>query len=379
MDISTAPIIVFGESSASVFLIQELIKQNESIFWVNGSGVRLIPVMPYVKSEKALGILLNAKRSLDPTPKTHELERGVFHRVFRNKAFKLPTWVRAANKDAQEEAFRELVWKPEQTFLGTQEFRLQGITPVQIETELRKSFETHPSIRKIQNTPIVEFEVYEQGGKVQFADGAMTEFKQFYFCDSLSELKALPKLAPVFQYPLSGMKSNQMMNAIQVVFHHSGTLNQPTDIGFVIPLNRDAGEDFDRDVLGYFLDDRTSVWTVFLKPSECEENHEIMKKLRKLKQALNRAFEGADFLSSITEEQFRFEENCLMVEGHLKVSHSNMDFVLLPDSFGFTHALDALAERFKIEATEFDLVHEVQVHQALDTPRPETDTTAPDL
>ena len=358
---TTSPVIVFGESSASVFLIHELTKQNESVLWVNGSGTRLIPVMPYVKSEKALGTLLAAQNSLDDEPYARPLERGTFHRVFRSKAFKFPVWKRAASLEAQEESFVEMVWSPEQAFLGVQEFRMGGLTPVQIENELRARFENHSLVKKVQNTPIVEFEVFEHGGKIQFADGLITEFKQFYFCDSLNELRTIPKLTSVFKHPLSGVKSSNQMNALQVVFHHSVALNQSTDVGFVVPMNRDAGETFDRDVLGYFLDERTSVWTVFLQQSECEENHDIMKKLRKLKQSLNRAFDSPeflaegkkDFLSTVEKEQFRFEENCLMPEGELKTSKSNPDFVLLPDCFGLSKALEAVADRFQIEAIEF--------------------------
>jgi hypothetical protein len=380
---TTVPVIVFGESSASVFLINELVKQNESIIWVSGTGTRLIPVMPYVKSEKALSTLLMAQNTLDEKPYARPLERGTFHRVLRNKAFKFPVWKRAASLESQEESFSEMVWSPEQAFMGVQEFRMGGVTPYQIESELRARFENHSQIKKVQNAPVVEFEVFEHGGKVQFANGFITEFKQFYFCDSLNELRALPKLTSVFKHPLSGLKSSSQMNAIQVIFHHSVALEQSTDVGFVIPMNRDAGETFDRDVLGYFLNEMTSVWTVFLQPSECEENHDIMKKLRKLKQSLNRAFDSPeflpegkkDFLSTVQKEQVRFEENCLMTEGELKASKSNPDFVLLPDAFGVSKALESIADRFGIESIEFSLL-ETSMEPTM---RSEPDSASPDL
>jgi hypothetical protein len=381
-----APVIVFGESSASVFLIHELLKQNESILWISGSGSRLIPVMPYVKSELALATLVNAQNSLDATPYARPLEKGTFHRVFRSKSFKFPVWKRATSLSSQEDSLSEMVWAPERAFLGVQEFRIGNLTPVEIENELRKRFESDERVSKIQNNPIVEFEIYEQGGKIQFANGTISEFKQFYFCDSLKELRTLPKLAAVFKHPLSGLKSANQMNALQVVFHHSVSMSQSTDVGLVIPLNRDAGDTFDRDVLGYFLDERTSVWTVFLQASECEENHDIMKKLRKMKQALNRAFEGPeflpegkkDFLATVEKEQFRFEENCLMIDGDLKSSKSNLDFVLLADTFGITKSLEAIAEKFEIPAIEFsDLENEAS---SLDhTVGPEAETSSPDL
>ena len=388
---TNAPVIVYGESSASVFLILELTKQNESIIWVSGSGTRLIPVMPYVKSEKALGMLLSAQNSLDEKPYARPLERGIFHRVFRNKAFKFPVWKRATSIETQEESFAEMVWAPEQSFLGVQEFRMGGLTPVQIENELRARFENHAQIKKIVSTPIVEFEILESGGKVQFADGFITVFKQFYFCDSLNELRSLPKLAAVLKHPLTGLRSSSQMNALQVVFHHSAGLHQSTDVGFVFPLNRDSGETFDRDVLGYFLDETTSVWTVFLQPSECEENHDIMKKLRKLKQSLNRAFESPeflpqgkkDFLATVLKEQFRFEENCLMTEGEVKPSKANLDFVLMTDAFGLTRSLEAIANRFGIEPIEFSDLDSESSEPGLESVEPsagsESDAPTPDL
>lgn len=56
---SNAPVVVFGEGSASVYLISQLVQRNESVVWINGSGARMSAVMPYVKSEKALGTLIN--------------------------------------------------------------------------------------------------------------------------------------------------------------------------------------------------------------------------------------------------------------------------------------------------------------------------------
>lgn len=353
-------VIVFGEGSASVFLISQLIKKGESVVWVSGSGAKLHPVMPYVKSERALGTLLDCQNSLNSQTATHPLEKGTFHRVFRNKGFKLPSWKRTSSLQAQKEVFEELVWAPEQAFLGVEEYRVSGLAPMEIEQALRDQLENHASVTRVQNVPILELEVFEQGGKVQFANKLVVEFKQFYFCDALSELSSIPKLGPVFKHQLSGAKLSSRVSALQVIFHHSTPLKVSSDTGFVIPMNRDAGETFDRDVLGYFVSPTRSIWTVFLQQSECEENHDIMKKLRKLKQSLNRAFESPeflpeskkDFLSTIEKEQFRFEENSLVTEGAFKSSVSNPDYVMLTDAFGFTNTLERIGEIFGIEFVE---------------------------
>lgn len=357
----SAPVIVFGEGSASVFLISQLIKRNESIIWVNGSGSKLTPVMPYVTHGVAMGVLIDSLAVVSEEAFAKPMEQGTFHRVFRNKGFKLPSWKRSANLATQQQSFEELVWLPEQAFLNTLELRMSGLTPARAEEILRSAFEEHPLVKKVQSAPVLEFEVLEHGGKIQFANGFVTEFKEFYFCDSLSELKVIPKLASVFKHPLSGIKSGDRVNALQVTFDHSVSLNQPLDVGLVVPMNRDAGETIDRDVLGYFLDPKKSVWTVFLEPEECEENHDIMKKLRKLKQSLNRAFDNPeflpegkkDFLSTIEKEFFHFESNCLVKAGAFKPSKSNPDFAIICDAFGFSRALQSIGERFQIEAVEF--------------------------
>ncbi len=354
---SNAPVVVFGEGSASVYLISQLVQRNESVVWINGSGARMSAVMPYVKSEKALGTLIHSLNLLPEAKAPGSMEKGTFHRVFRNKSFKLPSWKRSSNLDAQKQAMESSVWTPEQSFLGVEEFRAKGVSPFLLEEALREQMENHPSVSRVLNVPIVELEVFEQGGKIQFANKMMTEFKQFYFCDVLSELKTLPKLGTVFQHQLDKVKTASRVSAVQVTFYHSVPFTSSLDTGLVIPMNRDSGETFDRDAIGYFVSPTRSVWTVFLQPSECEENHEIMKKIRKIKQSLNRAFESPellpegkkDFISTIEKEQVRFEDNCLFTEGSFKPSKSNPDYVLITDAFGPTLLLERIADHFGIQ------------------------------
>jgi len=349
---ANAPVIVYGEGSSSVFLIHELIKRNEHIVWVGGSGAPLLPLMPHMKSEMALAVLASAAEST-ATVFQGRLEKGLCHRVFRNKSFKLSNWKKA----------EEQTWLPELSYLGADECRMEGLDPILLEEKLRARFETHPLITRVQNAPVIEFEVYTSGGKIQFSNGLITEFKQFYYCDDLASLKSFPKLLPIFKNQMKGVKLGARMGALQVVFHHSTPLKQFMNRGLVIPMNRDSGETFDRDVLGYFVEPTRSVWTVFLNPSECEENHEIMKKLRKLKQSLNRAFESPEFLpegkkefmATVEREQVRFEEAALHTEGNLEASASNPDFVLFTDSFGQTRSLERLAMHFGVKLPEIQI------------------------
>jgi hypothetical protein len=358
--------MVFGDGSAAVHLVNELVNQGRSVIWSEGSGARLSPVMPYVKSELALGVLLHSAKSealiadAITTAAPMTAEKGTFHRVFRNKAFKLGTWKKGYDLVVQQTNFENNTWKPEQAFLGVTEFRIANSSPLLIEQNIRVSLAGHPLVRKIASAPITEVEVYEKGGTIQFANGEVAAFSEFFFCDSISELKSVPKLAGVFKHQLGNVKMNSRMSAVQVTFQHSVALKQKIETGLVIPMNRDSGETFDRDVLGYFLNDTTSVWTVFMQTSETEENHEIMKKIRKLKQSLNRAFDNPEFLpegskefmATVEKELVRFEEGYLVTEGKFKSSEANHDFVLLTDSFGLTHTLEKIGERFGIAAVD---------------------------
>lgn len=357
------PVLVFGEGSAAVFLIAQLLKHNESIIWVKDSGSQVWPVMPYVKSELALGALIDTHQIISNEVFANPIEKGTAHRVFRNKGFKMPGWKRSSNLETQQQAFEDTVWAPEQSYLGVTELRIAGLSTMRIEQELRTALEINPAVKKVEMAPVVEFEVFEHGGKVQFTNGFITEFKQLFYCGPLAELKAIPKLATVLKHQMAKAKTSSAVSALQVVFQHSEPLAQSIETGLVIPMNRDSGETFDRDVLGYFSEPTRSVWTVFLQADEIEENHEIMKKLRKLKASLNKAFDSPDFLpqgkkdfmATVEKEMFRFEEGFLVIEGEYKQSTANADFVLLNDSFGLTYALEQIAVRFDIPALEFNV------------------------
>ncbi|NDG84288.1 MAG: hypothetical protein EBX52_04525 [Proteobacteria bacterium] len=361
---SNAPVIVFGEGSSAIFLLSELIERNENVFWVDGAGATLLPVQPQVKSELALGILAKNARNLG-FQTGGSIEKGLCHRVYRSKAFKPSNW-----KKMEAET-----WAPELFFLGADECRVEDLNPALIQESLRERLLTHPLVTRIENTPVIEFEIFPTGGKIQFAGGAMTEFRQLYFCDDFAALKAFPKLSTIFKNQMKNIRPASRFGAIQVVFHHSAPIRQVLNRGLVIPMNRDSGETFDRDVLGYFVEPTRSVWTVFLEPSECEENHEIMKKLRKLKQSLNRAFEGPeflpegkkDFLSTIEKEVVRFEESFLYTEGELRTSASNPDFVLLTDSLGYSKGLERIALHFGVQPLVFDSAVEAPVMADLDS------------
>jgi hypothetical protein len=337
-----APVVVLGDTSISVFLTAQLVKRGSTVVWAKGSGARLTPVMPYYTHPLALAAATNSANTT-----SNNVESGCFHRVFKNKAFK--------RVDYAKHPLASTLWEPEQLFISESEVRLLGQSPVALEEQLRAELEVHPNVTRVESVPILELEVYDVGGEVQFAGGTRFQFQKFYFCDSISELKQLPKLNSVMKHQLAPIKNQTpaAVSVLQVVFNHLEEMPYPTDTGFVIPMNRDSGETFDRDVMGYFLDSKRSVWTVLMNAEETEENHEIMKKLRKMKQSLNRAFgaegEGTvEFTKTVEKEHVRFESSALVIHQKFNPSQSNSDYLMLSESFGLNATLEAMAKHFDI-------------------------------
>jgi len=70
---------------------------------------------------------------------------------------------------------------------------------------------------------------------------------------------------------------------------------------------------------------KRSIWSVTLAEEECEDNHSIAKKLRRIKQTLDRMFTGSEwlpentktFMDTTVSEQVRFEEACVFSKGNI--------------------------------------------------------------
>jgi len=91
---------------------------------------------------------------------------------------------------------------------------------------------------------------------------------------------------------------------------------------------------------------KRSIWSVTLAEDECEDNHSIAKKLRRIKQSLDKMFTGTEwlpenvksFMDTIVTEQVRFEEGMVFSKGDVmnEASHlpkmENVCFVT--DAFG---------------------------------------------
>jgi hypothetical protein len=118
------------------------------------------------------------------------------------------------------------------------------------------------------------------------------------------------------------MRGREPVGCLQVSFQHEAALggSEPRPESFFGPIQREAGEEMQRQVWGHFSSDGLrSHWSVALESREIEDNHEIAKKIRRMKQAVEKMFTGPswlpegkeDFIATVTDEQVRFEEGVL--------------------------------------------------------------------
>jgi hypothetical protein len=120
------------------------------------------------------------------------------------------------------------------------------------------------------------------------------------------------------------------MGALQAVFTHSVPMLSGITEGFFAVLNRESGDSQDKQVFGHFYKGGLeSVWTTAIAPEEGEDNHLIAKRLRRMKQALEKMFGGSEWIPdgmngefgrTIKNEQVRYEEGFVLSSGDVPTS-----------------------------------------------------------
>ena len=135
--------------------------------------------------------------------------------------------------------------------------------------------------------------------------------------DALPRVAGLPKNLPF-------IRGRDAAGVLQAVFSHSQPIGLDVSEGFFGTLHRESGETFDRHVWGHFsFDGMHSYWTICVTGDEVEDNHQIGKKLRRLKTALDKMFAGSswlpegktDFMGCVVGEAMRFHEAVVFGKG----------------------------------------------------------------
>jgi hypothetical protein len=247
------------------------------------------------------------------------------------------------------------------------------------------------------------FEVKEkQISGVKLGSGEIVAADSVLFADRWTEIAGLVGLPKGISQSELHMRGRNPVGVIQATWTHRKAIHETVLEGFFGTLHRESGETFDRHVLGYFSDDRKeSYWTVCMGSEESEDNHEIAKKLRRIKQALNKMFVGpewgidsipagtgqfqagktgefqagktGEFMDTVESEHVRFEERCLFSGGKLmgpvnlgqaSSAHRLEGLTFLTDGYGISHSLSQVGELFP----------EASRAQAEDVNLPQTDS-----
>jgi hypothetical protein len=167
---------------------------------------------------------------------------------------------------------------------------------------------------------------------------------------------------------LAFTRKREPMGVLQAVFAHEQPVAMGIQEGFFGTISREAGEETERHIWGYFTQDgMKSFWTICLSSEEGEDNHAIAKKLRKMKNALDKMFVGegwvpegkAEFMANVRSEQVRFEESILFSEGEDPREAITLDKLervyFLTDGYGPTSALRQVDTALKAAGFEITL------------------------
>lgn len=344
----TGGTVVIGDGWAALGAVALLAKAGRQVDWLPGSGAHFAAPLPSLEDSDEVPGIRSWRRvaeavGLSADDLGEELS-GSFLREFRNKAFREPAWLRSPTPESRAETQRELLWAPETRIAPVFEARFSQ-TLGEIEAMIRERLLSGevPNVRRHDAIPVSGFRI-EKGlvEAVLLSNGEEIATHDVIYADrwaTLPTLTGLPKPIPFTRGRVAG-------GVIQAVFKHGTPMGVGVMEGFYGVLNKDPGEEIERHVWGGFSSDgKASTWTICLSPEEVEDNHLIAKKLRRMKNALDKMFTGTEWLpegkgefnANVTSESVRFEAATLFSEG---------EEVLVPQGLKGASGLQFLTDGF---------------------------------
>lgn len=345
--------IVVGDGAAALACVGFLGQSGSRVLWVVGTGSSLKPVLPILEEGRGAQAwaVLASRLGMD----SGEPVVGSFLREFKNKSFRKPAWCKntAAAMHAQE-VREEWLWAPEARVAPLVETRMSLMGLDAVDACARERVMTFTSVTRLEGVQVTAISL-EEGrlAGVVLGTGKRVVCSRMIYADrwsKLTEIEGVPK-------PLPFVRHRDPVGVLQATFTHPLAIRPEAQEVFFTTLHREQGDECDRHLFGYFsADGLQSTWSLFLTPSEAEDNHEISKKLRRMKQALDKMFVGPewlgegvpDFLSTIVSEQVRFEESLIFTKGHApeKVLHlpSISGVSIVTDGYGPGSALEQVVQ-----------------------------------
>lgn len=292
--------VVLGNGWSALGVLSQSLQMGRKALWLTGTGSHYFPLLPVLSGNEAAEA---GQKIFSIIQREGAILEGCWVREYRNKAFHIPRWV----QDSEE---RENFWEAERGWLQVEQMRWEGRHWVEMESDLRQLLESSELIQKESHTVLQKITPTESAWRLELADGRQVSCQNVWIGDrlhALHEVEGIPR-------PIAFFRGRSPHGVLQVVFSHAKAQEFGWEEAIYAPLGREAGESVQRHVWGYFFDQgQRSVWTVVIAPEEAEDNHQVAKKLRKVKQALDKIFPG--FLERIDSEQVRYEEGSLYTSG----------------------------------------------------------------
>ena len=329
------PFAVVGDSWAALGAVALLLAKNHSVVWLAGTGSKTHPVLPSLQQGAGADLWRKLAQSfeIEISPE-QESEGGSLIREFKNKSF----------RSAEAASFKERIWTPELAFGLEGDLRF-ALPLIDIEALIRAKVLENPALKRIEGVPLTGIQA--EGGYVKsilLGSGETLACSDIIYADRwnvLGQIEGLPK-------PLNFTRKRDPMGLLQIALtHDSAPQGSPTEAYFT-PLTRDLGEDFERNVWGYFFQEgKQSVWTICVTQEEGEDNHLLGKKLRKMKAAVDKMFSGTEFTSNVRNERVSFQEAVLFAGGSAPVDAIGVPgfagLSILTDAYGPSSAFEQLS------------------------------------
>ncbi|MCM0607144.1 MAG: hypothetical protein KA715_13725 [Xanthomonadaceae bacterium] len=354
--------IVVGDGFSaltSVLLSLENIETCSNVVWISGTGSRLVP--PTNSIDMGKGALMLEKLMQIYGMDSEGLIRGKFLREFRNKSFREPVWNAAPTPDFKRESLLEWVSDGEMHLVSLFEVKFNE-SLLEVFEALRSIALKHDRVKRYEGFPVKKIENAHGQYAVTLANGETVYGESMIYADRLSSLRDI-ETAMVIQVdgkklkPLELERKCDARSVLQIEIEHKTPIGSKVNEHFFTALHHESDDTYNHQVWGYFTEDgKRSIWSVVLAPGDADDNHQISKRLRRMKQALNKTFsegwlpEGVQtFTDIISKENVRMEDAILFskvepFDSPLMIECEAGKIPLFTDGFGMSFAIQSAAE-----------------------------------
>lgn len=380
--------VVIGDGWTALASVGFLIQNQTPVVWIANTGARMFSALPTLDNGPGVELWQRLARGFGI--ETGAPVSGSFLREFRNKAFREPSWIKAPTPETRVEVQKESLWAPELRLAPLWEARFpESLTEIESKIRMLLTGDSEEGapwralIRRIEEIPVGSFKI--EGDRIKsvvLGSGEEIACETVLYADrwdALPRIQGLPKNLPF-------IRRREPASALQAQFGHDQAIGAGVMEGFYSTLHKESGEEFERHLWGHFsTDGMKSYWTVCLTGDEVEDNHQIAKKLRRLKTGLDKMFTGsswlpegkAEFMTNVVGEAVRFHESVVFAEGERSddpVLHSAAQGIqFMTDGYGPASALIQVARALGLpEAT-------VDVSEATETFSEGPDSEAKDV